>query len=130
MSTQNRTPSWPGELLCNSCFYTAMRTRGICPLCGHDGLLPGSTNRADPQPVCRSCAGIPEDYRCRICHTEGQIYRDGQCARCALRKDLTALIVDGAAEPVAMGRIVKILCGVDRPESILTWKRSPTCKPY
>jgi hypothetical protein len=126
MSTQNRTPSWPGEQLCNSCFYTTMRTHGICPLCGHDGLLPGRTNRADPQPVCRSCADIPDDYQCLTCHTEGQIYRDGQCARCALRKDLTALIVDGAIEPVVMCRIVESLCGVDRPESILTWKRSPS----
>jgi len=41
MSTQDRTPSWPDEQLCNSCFYTAMRTRGICPICGHDGVLPG-----------------------------------------------------------------------------------------
>ena len=37
-----------------------------------------------------------------------------------------SLIVDGAADPAAMGTIVEILCGVDRPESILTWKRSPT----
>lgn len=126
MSTQNRTPSWPGEQLCNSCFYTAMRTHGSCPLCGHDGLLPGRINRADPQPICRSCADIPDDYQCLTCRIEGQIYRQGQCARCALRKDLTILIIDGAAEPVAMGKIVEILCGVDRPESILTWKRSPT----
>jgi hypothetical protein len=29
---------------------------------------------------------------------------------------------------VTMGTIVTILCGVDRPESILTWKRSPSVK--
>jgi len=124
MSTQNRTPSWPGEQLCNSCFYTAMRTHGICPICGHDGLLPGRADRSDPRPVCLGCAGVAEDYRCRTCHTQGQIYRGGQCARCALRDDLTALIVDGAADPATMSAIVEILCGVERPESILTWKRS------
>jgi hypothetical protein len=43
----------------------------------------------------------------------------------ALREDLGALIVDGAADPAAMAAIVEILCGVDRPESVLTWKRSP-----
>ena len=75
--------------------------------------------------VCLACAGIPEDYRCTTCDIEGQIYRGGQCARCALRDDLTALMVDGAADPVTMGTIVDILCGVDRPESILSWKRSP-----
>ena len=128
MSTQQRTPSWPGEQLCNSCFYTAMRTYGICPICGHDGVLPGRANRTDPRPVCLACAGIPEDYQCRTCHTEGQIYRHGRCARCALREDMTSLIVHGAADPAAMGTIVEILCGVDRPESILTWKRSPTVR--
>ena len=125
MSTQQRTPSWPDERLCNSCFYTAMRTHGSCPICGHHGLLPGRTNRADPRPVCRACAAIPDDYRCRTCHTEGQIYRHKHCARCALREDLTALMLDGAADPTTMGTIVDILSGVDRPESILTWKRSP-----
>ena len=105
-----------------------MRTRGICPICGHDGVLPGRVNHTDPRPLCRSCAGIPGNYRCAICHTEGQLYRGGQCARCALRDDLTALMVDGAADPVTMGTIVTILCGVDRPESILSWKRSPTVR--
>jgi RNA polymerase subunit RPABC4/transcription elongation factor Spt4 len=125
MSNQQRTPSWPGERLCNSCFYTAMRTYGICPICGHDGVLPGRANRLEPRPVCRACAAIPDDYRCPTCGTEGQIYRHGQCARCALREELTALMVDSAADPATMGTIVDILCGVDRPESILTWKRSP-----
>jgi len=37
-------------------------------------------------------------------------------------------MVDGAADPVTMGTIVTILCGVDRPESILSWKRSPTVR--
>lgn len=125
MSNRHRTPSWPRERLCNSCFYTAMRTHGICPLCGHNGLLPGRANSKDPRPVCRACAGIPDDYRCRTCDTEGQIYRHRQCARCALRKDLTAWIVDRAADPLTMGAIVDILCGAERPESILTWKRHP-----
>ena len=116
---------WPGDQLCNSCFYTAMRTRGICPNCGLDGVLPGRLNRTDNRPVCLACAGIPGNYQCRTCHTEGEIYRRGQCARCALRDDLTAIMVHGAADPSAMQTIVEILCSVDRPESILTWKRSP-----
>lgn len=125
MSVQNRTPLWPGEQLCNSCFYIAMRTSGVCPICGHDALLPGRPNSTDTRPVCLACAGIPGHYRCATCHTEGQIYRHGQCARCALREDLTTLIVEGAADPATIGTIVEILCRVDRPESILTWKRNP-----
>jgi hypothetical protein len=53
---------WPGDQLCNSCFYTAMRTRGICPNCGHNGVLPGRLNRTDNRPVCLACAGIPGNY--------------------------------------------------------------------
>jgi len=88
--------NWPADQLCHSCFYTAMRTHGVCPMCGHNGVLPGRANRTDPRPICLSCAGISGNYRCATCHTEGQLYRDGHCARCALRDDLTDLMVDGA----------------------------------
>jgi len=124
MANQRRA-SWPGEQLCCSCFYTAMRTRGICPRCGHNGVLPGLVTDADRQPICLSCAGIPGDFTCRSCRTEGDFYRRGTCARCALRQDLTALIIDGAQRPEAMAPIVDALCRVDRPASILSWKRSP-----
>jgi hypothetical protein len=127
MANQLRV-NWPDDRLCHSCFYTAMRTYGICPSCGHDGVLPGRAHDADSRPICMSCAGISGNYHCATCHTEGQLYRDGQCARCALRNDITALMVDGAADPVTMGTIVTILCEVDRPESILSWKRSPAVR--
>ena len=65
-----------------------MRTHGICPSCGHDGVLPGRLNRTDPRPVCLTCAAIPGDYTCRTCGHEGEIHRRGECARCALRDDL------------------------------------------
>jgi hypothetical protein len=51
-------------------------------------------------------------------------YRRGTCARCALRADLTAAMIDGAHDPQAMAAIVEALCRVERPASILTWKRS------
>lgn len=34
-------------------------------------------------------------------------------------------MVNDAADPDAMTIVVEIFCSVDRPESILTWKRSP-----
>jgi len=101
-----------------------MRIRGICPRCGHDGVLPGLALDGIRQPICLSCAGIPGDFTCRRCGTEGDLYRRGTCARCALRDDLTALMIDGAHDPVAMTPIVDALCRVDRPASILTWKLS------
>lgn len=45
--------------------------------------------------------------------------------RCALREDLTSLMIDGAPHRDAIAPIVEALCRVDRPASILTWKRSP-----
>lgn len=123
MANQRRA-AWPGEELCYSCFYTAMRTRGVCPRCGHDGVLPGRALNGDQQPICRSCAGIPTDFTCRRCATEGDLYRRETCARCALRDDLTASLLGRAHNPEAMAAIVDALCRVDRPASILTWKLS------
>ncbi|WP_231963333.1 hypothetical protein [Mycobacterium adipatum] len=115
---------WPGDRLCHSCFYSAMRTHGICPICGHDGVLPGRANHTDPRPVCLTCAGIPGKFTCRTCGHEGEIYRAGDCARCALRDDLCRILLHHPADPAAMETLIEVLCGVDRPESILAWKRS------
>ena len=56
---------------------------------------------------------------------KANFYRRGTCARCALREDLTALMIDGANDPAAMAPIVEALCRVDRPASILTWNALP-----
>ncbi|SKV34101.1 site-specific recombinase XerD [Mycobacteroides abscessus subsp. massiliense] len=119
---------WPGDGLCNSCFYTAMRTYGICPRCGHDGVLPGRANRTDERPVCLGCAGIPGNYQCCTCGVEGEILRAGECARCVLRGDLAQLLLGGAGDQAFLAQLIDVLCGVDRPESIITWKRSEQVK--
>jgi hypothetical protein len=115
---------WTFDQLCHSCFYTAMRTRGICPNCGHDGVLPGRRNLTDDRPECLLCAGIPGNFTCRTCHQEGEPHRRGECARCALRDDLCTILLHHPADPAAMATLIEVLCGVDRPESILTWKRN------
>ena len=124
MSNQRRA-TWPGEQLCYSCFYAAMRTHGVCPQCGHDGILAGLATDPSRRPICLSCARIPGDFTCRGCGNEGDFYRRGTCARCALREDLTSLMVDGVQHREAVAPIVEALCRVDRPASILAWKRSP-----
>lgn len=115
---------WPGDQLCHSCFYSAMRIHGICPNCQHNGVLPGRRNRTDPTPVCLTCAGIPGEFRCRTCKQEGEIYRAGECARCALRDDLCRILLHHPADHDAMQKLIDVLCAVDRPESILSWKRN------
>lgn len=115
---------WPEGKVCGPCFTVATRTRGTCPGCGQDRLLPGPPT-LEGGPRCGECAGIPHDFHCTQCGTEGESYRRAICARCALRNDLTAMLLADPAEPAAMARLVDILCEADRPESIITWKRSP-----
>ena len=85
-------------------------------------MLPG---RINGEPACVDCAGIPDDFHCVGCGAEAEHYRrPGLCARCALRTDLTVLMVNDAADPSAMTTLVDAFYSAHRPESILTWKRS------
>ncbi|WP_235211086.1 recombinase XerD [Nocardia brasiliensis] len=113
---------WPEGAICGTCFHEAMRTYGHCPGCGFERLLPGRGDIGG-QPVCVECAGISDDFHCDRCGVEAEFYRHGICARCALREDLTLLLLHCPADPQAMKTLVDAFCNVDRPESILTWKR-------
>jgi hypothetical protein len=117
---------WPEGPVCGVCFHHATRTYGPCPRCGKQRLLPGPP--ADGKPACAPCAGIDYDFHCKRCGNEGEFYRRGICARCALRDDLTAALVTPAADPEAMMKLADVLCASGRPESIFVWKRSPTVK--
>lgn len=118
---------WPEGQLCGICFHRATRTYGTCPHCGNDRLLPGPPGDNN-KPTCALCAEILYDFHCERCNHEGEFYRRGICARCALRDDLTATLVTPAAEPEPMMKLVDVLCAVQRPESIFVWKRSPKVK--
>lgn len=115
--------TWPEGRICGPCFTTATRTHGTCPDCGQQRLLPGPPAAGGPR--CGPCAGILHDFHCTRCNAEGEFYRRGICARCALRDDLTELLPPDPAAPETAGKIFDILCKADRPESIITWKRSP-----
>lgn len=86
-------------------------------------MLPGRDGAAQR---CRTCAGITSDLDCHRCGTEGEPYRRGLCARCSLRDDLNELLLshDQTPQP-GLVSLIDVLAGVDRPESIHTWKRSP-----
>ncbi|SCC29839.1 hypothetical protein GA0061083_0024 [Pseudarthrobacter enclensis] len=116
--------TWPEGGICGPCFTTATRTHGTCPDCSQHRLLPGPPDISGG-PRCAPCAGILHDFHCTNCNVEGEFYRRGICARCALRDDLNDLMLTDPADPETARKIIDVLCKADRPESIITWKRSP-----
>jgi len=113
---------WPEGRLCFTCYFDAIHTRGTCPECLQDRLLPGPPN-ADGHPVCSTCTVIPYDFHCERCDIEAGHHRGRLCARCALRDDLHGLLGGEPNDPALIG-LVDALCASDRPESIIVWKRS------
>lgn len=109
--------TWPEGRLCNICYFDAIHTRGTCPVCHQDRLLPGPS----------ACAEIPHDFHCERCDVEAGHHRGRLCARCALRDDLHALLGGEPSEPALVG-LVDVLCASDRPESIIVWKRAAKVK--
>lgn len=112
---------WPEGPICGICFHNAMRTHGNCAHCDTDRLLPG-IDELSASPICAPCAGIPSII-CASCGSEAEHYRRDHCARCCLRSDLQALLLDQANEPDAMRRLLDVLAAAERPESVLTWMR-------
>lgn len=113
---------WPEGRLCFACYHQATHRTGTCPDCHQQHLLPGPLN-SEGQPRCADCSGITDDLRCHQCNTEAAHYRGSLCARCILRLDLTGLLTP-TPHP-ALIQLVDKLCQADRPESLITWKRSP-----
>lgn len=113
---------WPEGRLCNICYCDAVHTRGTCPECLQDRLLPGPPT-ADGLPICSTCAEIPYDFHCERCDVEAGHHRGRLCARCALRDDLHGLLGGEPSAPALVG-LVDALCASDRPESVIVWKRS------
>lgn len=114
--------TWPEGRLCNPCYYTAIHTHGLCPGCGQERLLPGPAD-ANGRPTCTDCAGLGVDFHCARCGTEAGHHRGRVCVRCILREDLHDLLGGEPTDPALVG-LVDALCAADRPESIITWKRS------
>jgi len=114
---------WPDGRICGICYHQATRTFGTCDQCGQQRLLPG---RSGNKQLCIPCSGITTALTCTRCSAEGERYRQGICARCALRDDLTNMLTpQGTPAVPELHRLIDALCAVDRPESIITWKRHP-----
>ncbi len=103
-----------------------MRTRGACPACGQGRLLPGRIASQPGIPVCGDCAGIPTTFRCKDCSKEGEFYRRGQCARCALADKGWAekLLIRKAVDAPAMQRLREAFLRAEKPEHPCLPRRS------
>lgn len=112
---------WPDGAICGICFTTATHTRGDCAACGNTRLLPGKDT--DGGNICRDCAGITTLMRCDTCGDEAERFRSGNCIRCVLRADLTAVLQPNTPPDLRLKRLVAVFADAERPESIYTWKR-------
>lgn len=113
---------WPDGAICGACFTEATHTYGTCPHCGQHRMLPGRS--AEREPLCRDCAGITTALTCTRCHREAERFRAGLCIRCALTDDLTTVLVPG--DDLRLHRLIKVLTGSQRPESVYTYMRPGT----
>lgn len=107
--------------VCQSCFDKAVRTRGSCPRCGVERLLPGLSGTA---PICRDCAGIKRRFICRRCGTEARLYYGKVCVRCRLHNLVPELLDDGTGTvPESLQPLIPVLAGgfTGPAQSRLTW---------
>jgi integrase len=119
-----KTANWPDGPICRTCHDRAARTRGRCPGCQVERLLPG--RRADDMPICRDCAGITRSFFCDRCGFEGLLCRGRLCERCTLTDKLTAVLDDGTGQiNPALLALFDALTSMAKPRSGLHWLRSP-----
>lgn len=95
-STSKIRVRWPDGRICGICFREATSTVGVCAHCGVVRLLPG---RDEDRRLCQPCSGIVTDMDCGRCEREGELYRRGVCVRCALRADLSAVLLPAGRQP-------------------------------
>lgn len=115
--------SWPEGRLCFICYFNALHIHGTCPVCLHERLLPGPPN-ADGKPICATCAEIPYDFHCDSCGLEAGHHRGRLCARCIAREDIHRHLGGPPISP-SLVKLVDALCSTGRPESTVSWARSP-----
>jgi hypothetical protein len=118
--------TWPDGPVCGICFTTALRNHGSGPGCGQDRLLPGKNS--DGSDICRDCAGITTNMTCEGRGTETERFRAGHCIRCVLRADLDTLLHPNSPPDLRLKRLIGVLAGAVRPESIYTWMRGARAK--
>jgi len=119
---------WPDGVVCWACHDRALRTRGRCPLCQHEGALPG--RHADGTAICSGCAGFRHDYSCAQCGTEDKLHTGKLCSRCAFSGQLTGLLDDGTGRVrPELVPFKDLLLSMESPLSGLSWLYKPQVRP-
>lgn len=89
-------------------------------------MLPGRSPEGEH--ICRDCAGITTLLTCVRCGVEAERFRKGACARCVVREDLESVLNPNSPADLRLKRLVTILAGSGRPESVYTWMNSKAAK--
>lgn len=118
-----KAANWPDGPICRTCLDKATRSRGACPGCGTDRLLPG--RREDRTPICRDCAGITRSFFCDRCGFEGRLHTGRLCERCTLTGKVEAVLDDGTGQvSQALQPLADALTAMPDPWKGWMWLRS------
>lgn len=121
---RTRRPAWPDGAFCAACASRRVIRRGVCPGCGQTRSLPGISPSGAP--VCKTCAGITEDLRCRGCGATDDFRTLHQCRRCALRRLLDRVFDDGTGHiDSRLVPLVEALGDMEVPRGGLSWVSNP-----
>lgn len=117
-----KAANWEGSI-CRTCYAKAVQTRGCCPGCGVDRLLPGRSK--DQEPICRDCASITRDFFCDRCGFEGHLHTGRLCTRCTLSDQLHQVLDDGTGRVgPRLAPLVDAVVAMPHPKNGLSWLRS------
>lgn len=118
---KNKAGAWPDGHVCRACADRALQTRGTCPGCGQERVLPGR-RPGDGVAICPGCAGFSQSFACARCGFEGKLHGGRVCTRCAFADRLAGLLDDGTGRiRPELAPLADALLAMDNPLSGLTW---------
>lgn len=119
----SKAANWEGPI-CRTCCDKAVKTRGRCPGCTTERLLPGRDEHGSA--ICRDCAAITRDFFCTRCRFEGHLHTGRLCTRCTVSDQLHRLLDDGTGRvhPPLTG-LLEAPLAMPNPLNGWFWLRSP-----
>lgn len=114
--------TWPVGPLCDTCYHRRKRNPAPCSRCDTTRVLVGQGPEGG---LCGPCCGTEHDYACRRCGFPGNLYADGECARCIAGDRVRDLLSrdDGTIAP-QLQPLADGLASAQYPGSVLSWLRS------